>query len=389
MSEFDAIIHRLGAAAATLDGAIDRYASGDVRFGPPAYAHVLTKVAAGVIVTGGVVAVPLVAARTGDDGRGAPSSPSAASTATVPLASAPDLVGGPTLPGDGQTFTDQQAWDAIDWLDSLAPYGPEGNRYEHLIVQDQLEKCMNERGFEYHQIPFTAPPQPRRAGYVRVPPLPTEEQVKAVGYAAFANLGGASAPPPSSDAEDVPATTDPELIEANTANDELAQSSDWSLALYGGDTKVGSCIGDAFGFIEEQVGTEAKARYSAFIGTILQLAAPLDHPEGALAAALEEWRSCMGPLGGEVQSPVRAVDLYDALLDTEPSDEEIATALADLRCRQSSGFRDAYRDAMAAGIANFRYENEGRIDDLEAATRRETEALRELAGELGLLEPDA
>lgn len=94
----------------------------------------------------------------------------------------------------------------------------------------------------------------------------------------------------------------------------------------------------------------------------------------------------MGALGSEVANPFAARDLYARQPGTDPSDEEIATALEDLQCRQSSGFRDAYRDAMAAGIVNFRFENESRIADLAEATERETETLRELAAELGLID---
>jgi len=64
-------------------------------------------------------------------------------------------------------------------------------------------------------------------------------------------------------------------------------------------------------------------------------------------------------------------------------------ALRDLRCQRSSGFREAYRNEIAAGIIDFRFEYQSRIDALDDATRRETEALRDLAEELGLVDAGA
>lgn len=384
MNDRDDITHRLAAAATTLDHAIDRYATGSVRIDSPGYAHVLTRVAAGAILAGGAVAIPLVAARGGEDDRGSPG-PSPTESVTRPPESATMLPTGPTLPADGQTFTDDEAWDAVDWLFGLTPYGPDGDRYHHLIIQDQLEACMNERGFEYHQYPFT----PRNAGgdgHALLPSLPTEADVRTAGYAALTNPGPLSAPEQASDTGQVPATTDPELIDATAANDALAEDPEWTLALYGDDTKVGTCTGEAWAYVERRVGTEAQERYGALSPTIATLTSPVVTPDGRLADAIAAWRQCMGTLGQEVPNPFEAAALYFRQPGTAPSDEEIATALEDLRCRRSSGFRDAYRDAMAAGIANFRFENQARIDDLVEATQRESAALRQLAEELGLVD---
>jgi hypothetical protein len=76
------------------------------------------------------------------------------------------------------------------------------------------------------------------------------------------------------------------------------------------------------------------------------------------------------------RQPVGGAVLFDRLTETPPTDDEISTALADLRCRPSSGFDDVYRDTIAANIAVLREENQTRLDDLAEATEGEVEALR-------------
>lgn len=366
----DHMIDRLAAARSTLDEAIESYVNGDVQLPPAADTYLLAKVAAAVIIAGGVAAIPLSTAR---------------NDRTVEPASAPAPPTSDATDAGTTKVTDEELWAQIDWLFALQPYGPEGDRLHHLIVQDRLEDCMTRRGFEYHQMPFT-PSRVGGDGYALVPPLPSEEEVRAEGYLAFRDPGSALvATAPTGSDEIAPATTDPELIEAVQLNEALAADDPaWTLAIYGDETKAGTCIADAFGFIDERVGTEAEARYEALTDNIAQLINPILTPTGPLADAIASWRECMGVLGGELENPLGGVALFDRDPGTPPTDDEISTALADLRCRQSSGFRDAYRDTIAANIALFREENQIRLDDLAEATEREVEALRTLAAELGL-----
>jgi hypothetical protein len=370
MTDHDPVTARLEAAAASLDQAIERYMNGAVRIDPPVGSRLLTKAAVGVVIAGGIAAIPFVAARddhTSVPGQSPPEPP------TAPPSN-------PTVPTGIVEFSDEEAWAEINWLFSLDPYGPEGDRLHHLIIQDQLERCMSDRGFEYHQTPFTT--NPTAPGPVIVPPLPTEDAVRDAGYAALGDAGTNPQPPSTVDA--TPPTTDPELIEATALNEALAEDDAWALALYGDETKVGTCIAEAFNFVAERVGTEAEARYSAYTDDVAALINPIMTPTGPLPEAIESWRDCMGVGGGEFGNPFDAAANYFQQSGGEPSPEEIATALDDLRCRQSSGFRDAYRDTIATNITIFRIENQIRLEDLADATARETQALEQLAAELGL-----
>lgn len=367
----DQLIDRLVAARSTLDEAIASYVDGDVQPPPPTHAYLLAKVAAGVIIAGGVAAIPLSTAR--NDRTVEPASQPAPPTSDATDAASTEI-------------SDEELWAQIDWLFAVQPYGPEGNRLHHLIVQDRLEDCMNRRGFEYHQVPFTPDP-PSAIGRATVPPLPTEDEVRAAGYAAFGGAPVVTAPTGSE--EVAPATTDPELIEAIELNEALADEDPaWTLAIYGDETKAGTCIAEAFDFIDERVGTEAGARYDALTDDIQRLINPIETPTATLADAIAAWRECMGAVGDELDNPSGGVALFDRLPETPPTDDEISTALADLRCQQSSGFDDVYRQTIAADIAVFREENQIQLDDLAQATTREVEALRTLAVELGLEEAE-
>lgn len=137
--------------------------------------------------------------------------------------------------------------------------------------------------------------------------------------------------------------------------------------------------------MDERVGTEAQERYRALLPEITQLANPTMTTSGRLPETLDDWRRCMVALGQEaVDNPFASASLYFRPPGTQPDATEIATALDDLRCRTSSGFREAYRNTITENIATFRTENRIRLSDLATATERETDALGALATELGL-----
>lgn len=269
------------------------------------------------------------------------------------------------------TDGDAEAYDLINSMFALTPYGAEGDRFQFMILEHKRHECMTEAGFEYHQYPFNDPGPPDQHGLALVPPLPADADVRARGYEAFRYV---SADP----------TTD-EYRDAEAANEALADANpEWDTTLNGDRDTTFGCLGAAEEFLRDRVGLEAIDEYRALSdewGPILNLEESDEEP---IRSAREAWVACIAPKGFDYQSPAYALFDFYRNPGTEPTASEINVALADLECQQSTNYRTIYLGMLASGVETWLAENEGAVTELRETIEQETLELRELAHELGL-----
>lgn len=300
-----------------------------------------------------------------------------------------------TDPADGEAF----ALFASTF--ELHPYGDESDRALHRIIQFKIQECMTAHGFGYVEYPFTPDWPAATSGRAMLPPLPTRDEVIEQGYDALIFIPEEFSPP--SEIIDAARLT----AEAQAANDGFAASSEmWTATLFGGaaDTpeERGGCIVDAHQFVDERVGLDARARYSALAAGLVDITSKdliiaTGDADDALGRALQLWRGCMSESGYDYETPGEAGAAFPGVVlapdgtemfvsgpQSVPTDEEIAVAVADLECRVESGFRNALRDKLVANIEAWYDANAAAIAELRETTDRERREFVTLAEDLGI-----
>ncbi|AEE45284.1 hypothetical protein [Cellulomonas fimi] len=267
--------------------------------------------------------------------------------------------GGADAPAQSAAPAPSNPLDAY-WARTGTLGDPDRDRYE--LEQSLVERCMTEQGFDYAPVPY------RPASVEVLPGYGTLPWAREFGYGVSTHVEAIDA------AVGVPGP-DPNTAAVGRLSE--AESTAWSIAREGagaqaeGGWQVRGCEGEA----EHQVAAAALPWDDPDRVALLEAyaAAPLDlaaSPEGAEAVAA--WAACATAAGLEAATPAAARQLVvDAQASGMPRDElqhlEVEVAVADLTCRESSGFTAVERRLQDAHDQAF---VDAHVAELDALVER-------------------
>lgn len=287
--------------------------------------RLLARVAAAVVLVGGVVAVTMTGLNRSQGDGSAASSPTVQTTPPGADARHPVYVAG-------------VAWDPTQ----LVNPSPETSMAIAAATEVVTGTCMERQGFSYVPRPVDVVDEP-------FDPRPSDDDLRDHGY--------------------VPR---PVPEESGAWDDFMSQTEDpaWQEALVGGPTtNVGGCNAEALGALYGPDLIAVPPRNDEFLATLDDYFVAIDGKETdpAISEVFADWAACMSARSYDAEDPGTLIDDYldaDRLNGAPPTEAEIVTALDDYSCRDAVNYTNRYWGRLQQLTSDFERTHQELVDSM-------------------------